>query len=73
MENKLQNVNDSQLAVIRNRRDLMIRDTDWTQFSDSPLTTEQREAFSLYRQALRDVPNHYLNTGLIEWPDKPTV
>jgi hypothetical protein len=33
-----------------------LRDCDWTQMPDSPLSTAQRSSWALYRQALRDMP-----------------
>jgi len=33
-----------------------LRECDWTQFADSPLTVEQKQAWATYRQALRDLP-----------------
>ncbi|HFG1984152.1 phage tail assembly chaperone [Vibrio parahaemolyticus] len=73
MENVLEHVNESQLTVIRNRRDMMLRDTDWTQFSDSPLPDDKRQEFAQYRQSLRDVPSNYMSTGEINWPTKPEI
>ncbi|MBJ2148241.1 hypothetical protein JC606_17935 [Vibrio sp. IB15] len=32
---------------------------------------EDVAALRAYRQALRDVPQHYLATGKVEFPDKP--
>ena len=29
--------------------------TDWTQLPDSPLTTEKKAEWAVYRQALRDI------------------
>lgn len=42
--------------VVRNERNLKLTFTDWTQLSDSPLTTEQKAAYSEYRKYLRDYP-----------------
>lgn len=73
MSNPLENVNESQLTLIRTRRDMMLRDTDWTQFPDSPLPIEKQAEFAQYRQSLRDVPQEYLTTGKITWPTKPAI
>ncbi|MGR3968800.1 tail fiber assembly protein [Shewanella sp. 1180_01] len=67
----LNTITDSQLEVIRNRRDLLIVDTDWTQFADSPLSAELKDKYAVYRQALRDMPQQYIDTGTIVWPVKP--
>lgn len=44
-------------AVIE--RDKQLTASDWTQVPDSPLSDEKKEAWRVYRQALRDFPNTY--------------
>lgn len=44
------------LELIRNRRDCLLKESDWTQLPDNPLTLAQREDWAIYRQALRDIP-----------------
>lgn len=58
---------------IRLKRDRLIRDTDWTQMPDAPLTSEKKAEFTAYRQALRDIPQTYDNPDDIVWPPKPTL
>ena len=41
---------------LRRLRNAFLRECDWTQFADSPLTAEQKQAWATYRQALRDLP-----------------
>lgn len=41
---------------IRAKRDKLLADTDWTQCTDCQLSNTQKEAYRVYRQALRDVP-----------------
>jgi hypothetical protein len=41
---------------LRKIRNAHLRECDWTQFADSPLTAEQKQAWATYRQALRDLP-----------------
>ena len=51
---------------VRRDRDLLLAECDWTQNSDSPLTTEKKAEWATYRQALRDVPaTNSSNTSLI--------
>jgi hypothetical protein len=53
-------------AQARAQRDSLLASTDWTQLPDVPQAT--REAYAVYRQALRDVP---LQDGFptdIIWP-----
>lgn len=51
--------NDSLLGawlVLRRDREQKLKDTDWTQMSDVPLTTAERGEWKKYRQYLRDFP-----------------
>jgi hypothetical protein len=57
-----------ELKILRNN---MLRRTDWTVLPDSPFTEEQRTQWKEYRQALRDIPEHYSNCDEVIWPDMP--
>ncbi|HIF9513856.1 TPA: tail fiber assembly protein [Photobacterium damselae] len=58
---------------IRQYRDDLISNTDWTQMPDAPLSVEKKTEFTAYRQALRDIPQTYDNPDDIIWPAKPTL
>lgn len=45
-----------------NKRRTLLKTTDWTQVTDSPLSDEKRAEWAVYRQALRDIP--------LKWPAK---
>lgn len=48
--------------------------SDWTQVSDSPLTTEKKTEWATYRQALRDLPSTQSSAATwddITWPTPP--
>lgn len=60
-------------ADARRRRDSLIAETDWTQVLDAPISAECREAFRVYRQTLRDVPQQENFPYDIIWPEKPEV
>ena len=55
----------------REKRDKLLSETDWTQLSDSPLSDELREAYRIYRQALRDIPSQESFPASIIWPELP--
>ncbi|HHC6562976.1 TPA: tail fiber assembly protein [Vibrio parahaemolyticus] len=65
--------NDLKWAEVRKIRDAMISETDWTQVPDSPLAPEKKAEFTAYRQALRDIPQDYINSDDVIWPEKPTL
>ncbi len=43
-------------AEIRKKRDELLASTDWTQMADTALPKAKQNAYKVYRQALRDVP-----------------
>ena len=43
-------------SLARVKRNALLKQSDWTQLSDSPLTPAQRKEWKEYRQALRDMP-----------------
>jgi len=55
---------------IRNQRNTLLYDCDWTQLPDSPLTNEKKQEWATYRQALRDITLQ-VNPDNIIWPTKP--
>ena len=54
---------------VRNQRDALLAKTDWTQVADAPV---DQQAWSTYRQALRDIPEQNGFPGDVDWPSKPT-
>lgn len=56
-----------ELRVLRNE---MLRDSDWTQVPDAPV---DQEAWKVYRQALRDLPEKYVNETDIDNVVFPTA
>ena len=69
------------MEILKGRRNAMLRDSDWTQFNDCPLTDAKKLEWATYRQELRDLPSVYpspkfINDDLTElpditWPTKP--
>ena len=48
--------NEMILSNIKRQRNELLAASDWTQLPDAPLTESQKEAWRIYRQALRDLP-----------------
>jgi erythromycin esterase-like protein len=44
---------------IRKIRDIRLKNTDWTQAIDSPLSDAKKTEWATYRQSLRDLPSQY--------------
>lgn len=62
---------EDQWNQIREQRNQLLKDSDWTQISDYDLGIENKEQWALYRQELRDLPDNQLNPFDIQWPDIP--
>ena len=60
-------VGEKSWAMIREERDILLSNSDWTQLPDVPLSTQQ--AWQEYRQALRDITN-YKKSDIV-WPVPP--
>ena len=52
----------------RAQRNALLAQCDWTQTEDAPV---DKEAWRIYRQALRDISNQPEFPFNITWPDKP--
>ncbi len=59
------------MQILRNQRDRLLADCDWTQMPDAPLGEAAREAWRVYRQALRDLPETITDPADILWPEPP--
>lgn len=56
---------------VRAERDARLQACDWTQFNDSPLSSEAKSSWAAYRRDLRNVPQDYTNPQDVVWPTKP--
>lgn len=66
------------LARVRASRSMLLYKTDWTQLADAPLTTEQIQEATMFRQELRDMiapiianPDAYVQIEDAPWPIPP--
>jgi hypothetical protein len=59
----------TQWQVVRNQRNQMLKDTDWTQLSDSPV---DKAALATYRQALRDITTQADPFNIV-WPNQNAI
>lgn len=66
---ELQTVN----TELRELRNAILKDTDWTQVSDAPLSNEQKERYKIYRQKLRDLPSQFYDIINLEDVTFPEV
>ena len=60
---------------IRTERTRLLSESDWTQGADSPLTTQQKSDWAVYRTSLRTLPEDQSSVTSysdINWPTKPS-
>ncbi len=57
---------------IRNQRNILLSNTDWTQTLDAPLSDIEKAEWSRYRQELRDISNQEGFPENILWPVVPS-
>lgn len=59
----------SRIVLAREKRNMFLSETDWTQAKDVPDAVSSK--WAAYRQALRDVPQQAGFPDNIQWPVKP--
>jgi hypothetical protein len=59
-------------AILRENRNYLLNNCDWTQLPDAPLNLEQIEQWKIYRQKLRDLPENTENPREPVWPTPPS-
>lgn len=67
--------NSTMWAEIKAWRNNLLRQSDWTQMADCPLSGSSLEAWRVYRQTLRDIPEDQPNVDKLKnviWPDTPS-
>lgn len=57
---------------IRNKRDRLLAETDWTQVTDTVLSSKKQEEYKAYRQKLRDITEQEGFPYKVKFPTKPT-
>ncbi len=57
---------------LRYERNIRISNTDWVMLSDISMTTEKKEEWITYRQALRDLPANTTDPENVTWPTPPS-
>ena len=55
-------ISNSNTILVRNKRNELLAQSDWTQLPDSPLSQTKKNAWSKYRQQLRDMMASYTDS-----------
>jgi len=58
--------------LLRIERNRILKETDWTQMPDSPLSDTKKQEWATYRQALRDLPANTTDPANPTWPTQPS-
>ena len=58
-------------AIMRNQRDRLLADSDWTQLPNCPLSDAKKAEWATYRQQLRDFPSTWTPGPTADFPDPP--
>lgn len=61
----------TQAKSVRDQRNKLIAECDWTQLIDSPFSNDTNGVWQAYRQALRDVPAQEGFPWDVTWPEAP--
>ena len=64
---------DEKWEQVRQKRNNLLLQSDWTVLIDSPLNDEKKQEYITYRQALRDLPLEYNNPDDVVYPNQPKV
>jgi hypothetical protein len=59
-----------QWSIVRDQRNKLLADCDWTQLPDAALANVQTSEWATYRQALRDI-TETADPFAVVWPDAP--
>ena len=78
-EQEEQERNRDYLEILKNIRNQLLMQSDWTQLPDVQLSEEQKESWRIYRQQLRDLPENVedpkplvLDMNHPDWPVAPS-
>ena len=64
------NLEETSWAIIRKKRDFLLRTTDWTMTVGC---TVDQSAWASYRQSLRDIPQTFTEYTKVTWPTVPST
>lgn len=66
-----QSITQNAWNSLRNQRNTLLQQSDWTVMHDSPLSSIERTQWIEYRQRLRDLPSSTIDPANVAWPSIP--
>ena len=64
--------NSDLFKILRETRDLLLNQSDWTRMDDNQLSSDKKAEWATYRQALRDLPANTADPANPTYPTKPS-
>ena len=64
--------NEWLIERMKDQRNVLLVQSDWTQVADSPLTDSKKAEWVTYRQQLRDFPATWTPADTANFPDQPS-
>ncbi len=64
--------NEWLIERMKDQRNVLLVQSDWTQVIDSPLTDSKKAEWVTYRQQLRDFPATWTPADTANFPDQPS-
>ena len=64
--------NSDLFKILRESRDLLLNQSDWTRMDDNQLSSDKKAEWATYRQALRDLPSNTADPANPTYPTKPS-
>ena len=64
--------NAETIDSLRNKRNSLLSQSDWTQMPDSPVTDSKKTEWATYRQQLRDLPANTSDPSSPNYPSPPS-
>jgi hypothetical protein len=62
---------DRKAEEVRQQRNKLLAESDWTQIADAPFDADGKLAWALYREFLRMIPQQEGFPETVNWPPKP--
>lgn len=62
---------NDKMREIRDKRNMLLLESDWTQTLDAPLTADKKAEWAAYRQQLRDLTENISDVNSVIFPPKP--
>ena len=66
------NENTYLISRMRQERNALLAQSDWTQMADSPLSNSKKAEWATYRQQLSDFPASWTPADTADFPDQPS-